>query len=255
MSPSRCMSVSTIAIAAMLPSVIAVSKARDTRITDGLGLEPLDARSLALSVAARLAPAGAARPGARRTRRVVRHRRRDDAHRPVADGRGRRARGRRRRYGLAGRLLDRQQAQDIGRRQPGQRWDGGWHTVIAAADQRRLADRRRFRTVMANHRFGELRPDIWMRPANLPAPSPGSDLIVTTGPTGRASTGSSLRDRLLGRRRARSPRSGAAGHRRTPTPRHRLGRPGIDSRCVRHLGRGRAVPARRAPVATRPRSR
>ncbi len=85
------------------------------------------------------------------------------------------------RYHLAGRLLERQRAQDIGRHEPDTTWDGGWHTIIAAADQRDLAARRRFRAVMGDHRFGELRPDIWMRPANLPAPAAEDDWIVTTG--------------------------------------------------------------------------
>lgn len=74
---------------------------------------------------------------------------------------------------LTGRLVDRQRAQDIGRRPPTDSWDGRWHTVIAAADQRDLAERRRFRSALSDHRFGELRPDIWMRPANLPAPDLG----------------------------------------------------------------------------------
>ncbi len=165
----------------MLPFVIAVSKFRDTRMTDDLGLAPLDARSVALSVLlgshppvlpARALVALAELVGiAGGTMRTALSRMVAAGDLEAVDGR----------YRLAGRLLDRQQAQDIGRRHPVQRWDGGWHTVIAAADQRRLADRRRFRTVMANHRFGELRPDIWMRPANLPAPSPTPALIVTTG--------------------------------------------------------------------------
>lgn len=83
-------------------------------------------------------------------------------------------------YRLTERLLERQRAQDAGRRSPPDRWDGRWHTVIAATDQRGLADRRRFRSVMDNHRFGELRPDIWMRPANLAAPAAEHDWIVTT---------------------------------------------------------------------------
>jgi phenylacetic acid degradation operon negative regulatory protein len=89
--------------------------------------------------------------------------------------------GRDGRYQLAGRLLERQRAQDAGRHDPDRAWDGHWHSIVAAADQRDLAERRRFRTVMGNHRFGELRPDIWMRPANLPAPPAPGDWIVTTG--------------------------------------------------------------------------
>ena len=84
-------------------------------------------------------------------------------------------------YRLAGRLLDRQQAQDAGRRAPAPDWDHRWHTIVAAADQRDLAQRRRFRAAMANRRFGELRPDIWMRPSNLDRPPVEPNWIVTTG--------------------------------------------------------------------------
>lgn len=89
-------------------------------------------------------------------------------------------------YRLTGRLLDRQQAQDIGRRPPAEAWDGRWHTVIAAADQRELADRRHFRAVLGHHRFGELRPDTWLRPANLPAPDLGRAAFVLTGTIDRS---------------------------------------------------------------------
>ena len=195
----------------MLPCQIVVSKERDidtNRERPGrdaeLGFEPLDARSLALSVLlgshppvlpARALVALADLFGiASGTMRTALSRMVAAGELETADGR----------YRLAGRLLERQRAQDIGRRQPTDRWDGTWHTVIAAADQRQLADRRRFRALMANHRFGELRPDIWMRPANLPVPSPARDWIVTTGPIAGADP-SELRDRLwdidaLGRR-------------------------------------------------------
>jgi phenylacetic acid degradation operon negative regulatory protein len=85
------------------------------------------------------------------------------------------------RYRLAGRQVDRQGAQDEGRRAPTGAWDGRWHTIVTVDDQRDLAERRRFRSIMANRRYGELRPDIWCRPSNLgPAPSePG--WLVTTG--------------------------------------------------------------------------
>lgn len=84
-------------------------------------------------------------------------------------------------YQLTGRLLDRQRTQDVGRRAPAPAWDGTWHTVIAAADQRELADRRHFRLVLVEHRFGELRPDTWLRPANLPAPPLGTAALLLTG--------------------------------------------------------------------------
>ena len=74
-------------------------------------------------------------------------------------------------------------------------WDGTWHTAVAVADARDLADRRHVRGVMANARFGELRPTVWMRPANLPAPMLDRDWALTTGSvTGR--TGKELVDEL-----------------------------------------------------------
>jgi phenylacetic acid degradation operon negative regulatory protein len=186
---------STTAIDDMLPFVIAVSKDRDIETIHEHGLEPLDARSLALSVLlgshppvlpARALVALAELFGiAGGTMRTALSRMTAAGELDAADGR----------YRLAGRLLERQRAQDVGRRQPDRTWDGEWHTVIAATDQRELADRRRFRSAMANHRFGELRPDIWMRPANLPVPSPAPDWIVTTGPIAGIDP-ADLRDRL-----------------------------------------------------------
>ena len=85
------------------------------------------------------------------------------------------------RYHLTGRLLDRQHAQDTARQAPATPWDGRWHTIVAAADQRQVADRRRFRSSMVDHHFGELRPDIWMRPANLDRPPSESEWICTSG--------------------------------------------------------------------------
>ena len=165
--------------------MIVVSKERDMKqdtISPGdLGIEPLDARSLALSALLGSHPPmlpARALVALAELFRIAGGTMRTALSRMVAAGELDADDGR---YRLAGRLLDRQQAQDIGRSQPRQRWDGSWHTVIAAADQRRLADRRRFRSAMANHRFGELRPDIWMRPANLRAPSPDPDWILTTG--------------------------------------------------------------------------
>lgn len=86
-------------------------------------------------------------------------------------------------YTLSPRLQQRQAAQDAGRASPAP-WDGAWHTAIAIADHRDLADRRRVRAVMENARFAELRPTVWMRPANLPVPPLGEDAadwLVTTG--------------------------------------------------------------------------
>jgi phenylacetic acid degradation operon negative regulatory protein len=84
-------------------------------------------------------------------------------------------------YRLAGRMLELQRAQDAGRRAPRVDWDGRWHTIVVTADHRRATERRQFRSLMANHRFGELRPDIWIRPDNLGAPPTGTGWICTSG--------------------------------------------------------------------------
>jgi phenylacetic acid degradation operon negative regulatory protein len=73
-------------------------------------------------------------------------------------------------YELQGRLLERKQAQDIARRPPSDAWDGAWWVVAVTVPSRTVADRRDFRTRMMNGRMGELRPDTWLRPANLPGP-------------------------------------------------------------------------------------
>lgn len=84
------------------------------------------------------------------------------------------------RYRLGEALLDRQRSQAFDRLGDIE-WNGDWHMVIAVDDQRELSDRRSFRGMMANHRFGELRPDIWMRPANQPPPPAARGRLTTTG--------------------------------------------------------------------------
>ncbi len=86
------------------------------------------------------------------------------------------------RYRLVGSLLDRQRSQDVGRRPPKEVWSGAWHTVIAIDERRPIGERRRFRAIMGDQRFGELRPDTWMRPANLPSPAPAPGWAVLTAP-------------------------------------------------------------------------
>lgn len=83
-------------------------------------------------------------------------------------------------YGLAGRLLERQRQQDAGRDRT--EWNGDWVTAIAMSDRRSMAERRAFRESMIGARLAELRPDIWMRPANAPGPPRLPDVLVTTGP-------------------------------------------------------------------------
>ena len=86
-------------------------------------------------------------------------------------------------YELRGeRLLARKQAQDIGRRPASDAWDGSWWVVTVLAPARTLAARRDFRAAMVNARMGELRPDTWLRPANLPAPAGVDSAIVVGGP-------------------------------------------------------------------------
>lgn len=164
----------------MLHLVIVVSKSRDTSDVGG-SLRQLNARSLALSAllgthppvlpARSLVALAELFDIAGGTMRTALSRMAAHGEIRAVDGR----------YHLAGRLLERQQTQDIGRRPPDAAWDGRWHTVVAADDQRDLADRRHFRASLTDQRFGELRPDTWLRPANLPAPELGPAAIVVTG--------------------------------------------------------------------------
>jgi phenylacetic acid degradation operon negative regulatory protein len=85
-------------------------------------------------------------------------------------------------YRLVGRLLERKAAQDIGRRPAPGGWDGTWIVAVVTAARREIAERRAFRTHMANLRMGELRPDTWLRPGNLPAPDGDEGLAVVRGP-------------------------------------------------------------------------
>jgi phenylacetic acid degradation operon negative regulatory protein len=85
-------------------------------------------------------------------------------------------------YRLIGRLLERKAAQDIGRRPAPGAWDGTWLVAVVTAARRDVAERRAFRTHMANFRMGELRPDTWLRPANLTGPDGDRGLAVVRGP-------------------------------------------------------------------------
>lgn len=138
---------------------------------DDVGIRPLNARSIVLSVLlglptprlaasspARLAELFAIAPGTMRTA----------ISRMLATGELAAVDGG---YELrAERLLARKHAQDIGRRAASDAWDGSWWVVTVFAPSRTLAARRDFRTSMVNARMGELRPDTWLRPANLPPP-------------------------------------------------------------------------------------
>jgi len=85
-------------------------------------------------------------------------------------------------YRLAGRLVARQAQQDTGRHHPPTDWDGSWWTVAVLPDRRSMAERRAFRTWATGARLGELRPDLWLRPANIEIPTDAPDALVTRGP-------------------------------------------------------------------------
>lgn len=153
-------------------------------VLDELGIRPLNARSLVLSLLlgqvqpslssgtlATLGPAFGVAAGTMRTALT----------RMVAAGELVTTGGD---YRLSGWLLERKAAQDVGRRPPPVDWDGTWWTAIVTAPRRDVAERRAFRTTMANHRMGELRPETWLRPANLPGPAGDADLAVVRGPLG-----------------------------------------------------------------------
>ena len=84
-------------------------------------------------------------------------------------------------YRLAGRLVERQAQQDAGRRDPPDDWDRTWWTVAIVSHRRSMADRRAFRAGAVGARLGELRPDLWLRPANLSIPTDLPDALITRG--------------------------------------------------------------------------
>ncbi len=49
-------------------------------------------------------------------------------------------------------------------------------------DRRSVADRRAFRSRATGARLGELRPDTWLRPANIDVPTDLADALTTRGP-------------------------------------------------------------------------
>jgi phenylacetic acid degradation operon negative regulatory protein len=85
-------------------------------------------------------------------------------------------------YRLSGRLLERQSQQDAGREERPTTWDGTWWLVAVLADRRSVADRRVFRLRATGARLGELRPDTWLRPANIDVPVDLADALITRGP-------------------------------------------------------------------------
>lgn len=98
-------------------------------------------------------------------------------------------------YRLTGRMLGRQVEQDLGLEAPPDAWDGTWWTATVTAERRDVADRRSFRAAMVAARMGELRPDTWLRPANLPTPLTTDDMVLLRGDLASGS-GRSLAKRL-----------------------------------------------------------
>jgi phenylacetic acid degradation operon negative regulatory protein len=91
-------------------------------------------------------------------------------------------------YRLSQRLVERQAQQDAGRHDPPSEWDGTWWTVAVVSDRRTMTERREFRTRASGSRLGELRPDLWLRPANIAISTDLPDVVITRGPliTGNA---------------------------------------------------------------------
>jgi phenylacetic acid degradation operon negative regulatory protein len=85
------------------------------------------------------------------------------------------------RYTLGDRMRRRQATQDEARRPGAEPWDGTWWFAIVVADRRSMAQRRAFRTHMRGHRMGELRPDVWLRPANVARPAPADGVLLVHG--------------------------------------------------------------------------
>lgn len=134
---------------------------------DALGLRPLTARSVILSVLlgthpphlpvrtlVRTAELFGITEG---TTRVALSRLCSDGDVEAAD----------RGYRLTSRLLARQRRQDEGHHPETHEWDGLWEIAIAAPHLRSAAERIALGNDLAGLRLAELRQGVWMRPANL----------------------------------------------------------------------------------------
>lgn len=154
---------------------------RSRRRLPDLGIRPLTARSLALSAllgthppslpARAIVALGGPFGLAEGTMRTALSRMAASGEVIVENGR----------YTLGARLLERQASQDAGRAAPAEAWDGTWWFAIVDAERRAVSARRAFRAHMRHLRMGELRPDIWLRPANIAGPAPEAGLLVTRG--------------------------------------------------------------------------
>lgn len=179
----------------MLHSVLAVNKLRNiddvlrapgpgsaARIATELDIRPLNARSLMLSAllgshppempVSALVDLGATFSMPAGTVRTALSRMAATGEVTVDAGR----------YRLSGRLVERQAEQDRGRTEPTSTWDGSWWMATVTSDRRTAADRRRFRAAMVGARMGELRPESWMRPANVDVALDLPDVVIVRGP-------------------------------------------------------------------------
>ncbi len=77
-------------------------------------------------------------------------------------------------YRLNDRLVTRQQRQDEGRVPATRPWRGGWEMAVARAGTRGAAARDNLHVELSALRLGELRAGVWTRPANLRRDWPGS---------------------------------------------------------------------------------
>jgi phenylacetic acid degradation operon negative regulatory protein len=70
-------------------------------------------------------------------------------------------------YRLSDRLLARQRRQDDALNPAPRDWNGDWITVVITAVGTEARTRAALRTALMDHRFGELREGMWLRPDNL----------------------------------------------------------------------------------------
>ena len=85
------------------------------------------------------------------------------------------------RYALGERLRRRQATQDAARHPTTEPWDGTWWIAIVDTERRSASQRRSFRARMSEARMGELRPEVWLRPANVDRPSVPEGVLVVRG--------------------------------------------------------------------------
>lgn len=85
-------------------------------------------------------------------------------------------------YRLTQRLLERQTQQDTGLNPPPADWDDTWWVAAVVAERRTVAERRQFRSQVVGARLGELRPNLWIRPANIDVRTDLADVVLTRGP-------------------------------------------------------------------------